>query len=150
MKIKVRGVALVITNPVGEILILQEFEHKPHLGKFFGMFSIPMETSLPGEDDDSALRRLLEEEVPGLAVTISLKIGTYLITPTVLVTLYTGEVNTTQLPAKAPEEEVGGHQWKIPKDAQGLWLRQGAAEMLEDYTEGKISVHQRACRPIVL
>ena len=46
---RVRGVALIVENPEGKILVLQECESKPHLGKYPGMFSIPMETSKPNE-----------------------------------------------------------------------------------------------------
>jgi len=65
---RVRGVALIVQNPAGEILVLQEHESKPRFGKYCGMFSIPMETSEPNETDHCTIARLIKEELPGLDI----------------------------------------------------------------------------------
>ena len=99
---RIRGVALIVQNQKGEILILQEYQTKPHLGKYCGMFSIPAETSKPGESDDSAMCRLIEEELPGfnflLDGALLTHIGAYRIVPRVWANLYFVKVATTCLP----------------------------------------------------
>ena len=79
----IRAVALIVVNPNGEVLLLQEFGSKPHIGKLAGMSSIPMETSAPREPDDMVLARLIAEELPGLApkITIEGRLGVYRIVP---------------------------------------------------------------------
>ncbi len=145
---RVRGVALVVANPTDEILILQEFVNKPHLGKYRGMFSIPMETSQPGESDLSALQRLKEEELPGVpALELpGTYIGVYRIVSGVWVRLYKTEAVSYRLPnTMSNEHEVGNYRW-IPIDAAlSLWLRQGAREMLSDYACGCCNVLRRYC-----
>jgi 8-oxo-dGTP pyrophosphatase MutT (NUDIX family) len=146
----IRGVALVVVNPDDEVLILQEFESKPHLGKYPGMFSIPMETSRPGEADRSALVRLVAEEAPGLGDKLEIReerLGVYRIVPHVWVSLYGATAIDAALPdQQGGESEVGNHAWVSPTEAVALWLRQGAAEMLEDYIAGRTGVVRRWCR----
>mgnify|MGYP001560396004 CR=1 FL=1 len=148
---RTRGVALVVENPHGEIIILQEFETKSRLGKYAGMFSIPMETSYPGEDDRSALGRLIAEELPGVGAHIEVwhpRIGVYRIVPRVWVSLYRARLERVSLPAAASTRaEVGNHAWLTPQKAVTLWLRQGAREMLSDCLHGRHGVVCRRCAP---
>lgn len=146
----VRGVALIIVNPKGEVLILQEFESKPHFGKYPGMFSIPMETSDPGEPDDSTLRRLIVEELPGCqSYKINLmekRAGIYQIVNNVWVSLYVGRVkNSFPTTQSDKTTEVGNHEWVAPRKALTLWLRQGASEMLSDYIHDRSEVIRENC-----
>lgn len=152
MKIqRIRGVALIVQNPKGEILILQEYQTKPHLGKYCGMFSIPMETSEPGEPDYHTVVRLVREELPGcdfLCGSVPLThIGVYRIVPHVWVNLYSITTTDNRLPdsEKKEDEEVGNYQWIFPTKALNLWLRQGACEMISDFVDNKSGVLCRYC-----
>lgn len=146
---RTRGVALIVQNLEGEILILQEYDTKPHLGKYRSMFSIPMETSKQDESDYSAISRLIQEELPGFNLPpekiIKSHIGIYRIVPHVWVTLYSIKTTTSDLP-NSKSSEVGNYQWVDPKSALNLWLRQGAWEMIKDFINGKKDVSCRYCR----
>jgi hypothetical protein len=148
---RIRGVALIVENPEGQILVLQEYETKSHLGKCCGMFSIPAETSEPGEPDSSAIVRLVKEELPGFDSLIDgallTRIGAYRIVPRVWVNLYSARVNSTRLPDSKglAGKEVGNHQWISPAEALNLWLRQGAREMIGDFIANKKRVLCRHC-----
>ena len=133
---KIRGVALIVNNPRGEILILKEFKDKPHLGKYAGMFSIPMETLETQEDDISALIRLIEEELPGFGARIQLEprsIGHYRIAEDAWARLYLASVPDCSLPDAVEDGEVGDYKWIVPTEALSLWLRQGAKDIIQDY-----------------
>jgi len=150
--LRVRGVALIVSNPRREVLIIQELQTKPHLGKYAGMFSPPMETSHKGEPDHSVIARLIDEELPGLANFITVESerrGVYRIVPRVWVSLYAGHIQDSLLPTpdERSEEEIGGYTWMLPKDAITLWLRQGAREMLSDYIKNKSGAVCRHCCP---
>jgi len=148
----VRGVALIVQNPEGKILVLQEYESKPHIGKYPGMFSIPMETSKPNEPDHCAIARLIKEELPGLDLPIDgaleARIGSYRIVPGVWVNLFFIGARNAHLPNSedTKNKEVGNHQWVVPDKALGLWLRQGAHEMISDFVGNKKGVLRRYCR----
>lgn len=150
----VRGVALIVSNPRHEVLIIKELQTKPHLGKYAGMFSPPMETSLAGEEDHSAIIRLVDEELPGLAGRIQIESGrrgVYRIVPGVWVSLYAGQVQDSLLPTpdEKSKEEIGGYIWVSPENALALWLRQGAREMLSDYSENRNNIVCRhCCQPV--
>lgn len=138
MKKRVCGVALIVQNPHGGILILQEFKSKPRIGKCSGMFSIPMETSQDGESDTETLERLKREELLGM--TIPKKhayVGRYEVVKDIWVTLYATSTLQGILPHLPDNKgEVGNHRWMEPEKALSLWLRQGAKEMIEDYMKG--------------
>lgn len=146
---RVRGVALILTNPVGDILILRELRSKPHLGKLEGMLSVPMETSLSSEAAVSTLWRLHEEELPGLSLTLpGTYIGAYRIVPGAWVRLYTTIALSNRLPVVSGESpEVGDYRWVSVAEAADLWLRQGALEMIEDYVQGHRNVRREWCSP---
>ena len=153
--LRVRGVALIVSNPRGEILIIQELQTKPHLGKYTGMFSPPMETSRERERDCSTIVRLIDEELPGLAGHIKIeneRQGVYRIVPGVWVSLYVGQTRDSRLPTPdaRSKEEVGTYLWVPPCEAITFWLRQGAGEMLTDYVEHRNKVVCRHCRPAIL
>lgn len=59
------GVALILFRDVGreEIFFLREKKSKPEIAKVAGQLSIPMETVEMAESPDSAMQRLLAEEV---------------------------------------------------------------------------------------
>lgn len=146
----IRGVALVVTEPVGTILMLEEFESKPHLGKYAGMTSIPMETCRPGEPHPQTLARLVEEELPGLGEHLTIhpeRIGWYRIVPRVWVALYRAEVREPVVPG-GDGGEVGNYVWQFPADVLGTWLRQGAREMVEDFVTGCHGVVRRVCQAV--
>ncbi len=149
---RVRGVALIIQNPEGKILVLQEYESKPHLGKYPGMFSIPMETSKPNEPDHCAVARLIDEELPGLGLSIDgalgVHVGSYRIVPRVWVKLFFIKASNAKLPDSddPKNKEVGNHQWVSPEKALDLWLRQGAHEMISDFVGNKKGVLCKYCR----
>ena len=149
MSRRIRGVALVVANPDNEVLILQEFESKPYLGKYAGMFSIPMETSKPGEPDHSALARLVTEELPGFTTSLEIseaRRGGYRIGPHGWGSLYAATVPNGTLPNPTSQtSEVGNHKWVLLPDAKRLWLRQGAREMLDDFATSQSDVVCRLC-----
>ena len=151
---RARGVALIVSDPLGEVLIVRELESKPHIGKCAGMFSPPMETSHNGEPDCLALARLVDEELPGLANHIKIdsrRRGAYRVVRGVWVSLYVGQSQNSLLPTPDKRsEEIEGHAWVLPKDALMLWLRQGAREMLVDYIENRYDVICRYCSPPTL
>ncbi len=150
---RIRGVALIVQNPQGKILVLQEFKAKPHFGKYFGMFSIPMETSNHNESDYSAILRLVDEELPGLCFPIDeilkARIGNYRIVSHVWVKLYFIKAVNDRLPdfKNSNSEDVGNYQWVEPQTALNLWLRQGAREMINDFVNKKRGVLCRHCCP---
>lgn len=149
----IRGVALIVKNSKEEILILQEYETKPHIGKYCGMFSIPMETSKPNEPDQCAVSRLIEEELPGFNLgpyiedTTQSHVGIYRIVPHVWVNLYSITTSNSYVPdfRNSKNEEVGNYQWLSPKEALSLWLRRGAWEMIDDFMHNKRWVLCRYC-----
>jgi len=149
---RIRGVALIIQNLKGEILILQEYETKPRFGKYCGMFSIPMETSESDEPDYHTIVRLAKEELPGLDFSfdgvLQAHVGAYRIVSHVWVNLYSVRTTNTHLPdSKNPKnKEVGNYRWTDPKKALNLWLRQGAWEMISDFINNKKGVLCRRCR----
>ena len=154
---RTRGVALFVRNFEEAILILREFENKPHLGKYTGMYSIPMETSKPGEPDSMALERLVREELPGLENQIRInpcRVGWYRIVPRVWVSLYAAVMDSRNLPLKKTNE-VGDHAWIESECIFTLWLRQGANEMINDGLSDAKGVVRRFCatppsQPIVV
>jgi hypothetical protein len=146
---RIRGVAGIIANPAEEIIVLKENTSKPRLGKLRGMYSIPMETLLPGETVLSAMERLYREELTGLSLpqTLGRYIGVYRIVPCVWAKLYAIKTKSFLLPITfGNPPEVGNHQWASVEEALGLWLRQGAPEMIADYAAGRSGVMRRVCR----
>lgn len=114
-----------------------------------GMYSIPMETSLPGESDHAALQRLVREELPGLEDQIRIdlgRVGLYRIVPRVWVSLYVAMMNSLNLPLKKTNE-VGDYAWIEPERVLTLWLRQGAPEMIADALSDARGVVRRFCAP---
>ncbi|TSC75324.1 MAG: hypothetical protein G01um101430_531 [Parcubacteria group bacterium Gr01-1014_30] len=145
---KKRGVALIVRNQIGLILVLRELETKPEIGKHAGMFSIPMETVEPGEHDVQAIKRLIEEELPGLISKIKVvqtRFGLYRVGHRTWATLYTATASDDSLP-DPQAVGVAGHQWVSPPEALALHLRRGAREMIEDYISGRSFVVRRNCR----
>jgi len=145
----IRGVALLVVNPAGEILVLQEFFCKPYLGKYAGMWSIPMETCEPGENYPSTLKRLHEEELGGLpSIHMSARyIGAYRVVPHVWAKLYAAMSSTYHLPGISTSE-IGNPRWVPVPEALGLCLRQGAREMIRDYAGGVENVIRRHCAEV--
>lgn len=148
----IRGVALIVQNSEGKILILQEYETKPHFGKYCGMLSIPMETSKPDETDYYTIVRLIREELPEFNLlsenVLQSHIGIYRIASHIWVNLYSIRTMNTYLPGlKNPKsKEVGNYQWIDLKEALDLWLRQGAWEMINDFMSNKKGVLCKHCR----
>ncbi len=148
---RLRAVALVVANPVGEILVEQEFVSKPHIGKYAGMWSIPMETRVVGESDLAALHQLHEQELAGLpSIQIPGRyIGAYRVVPGAWARLYATMSSTYHLPPVFGDQpEVGNHRWVSVQEALGLWLRQGAEEMIRDYAGGIENVLRRHCSEV--
>lgn len=150
---RIRGVALIVANPAGRILVLRELEDKPPLGKFAGDWSIPMETLEPGESHFDGLCRLVREELPGLSADrISLwnaPVGSYRIAPRVWATLYVALASTFDLPSPNGDREVESHEWAHPAEVLERQLRCGAAEMIDDFVGRNTKVRRTACRRIV-
>jgi hypothetical protein len=148
----IRGVALVITNPGGEVMTIRENETKPYLGKYAGMHSIPMETKRASEPDSQALARLVTEELPGFSDRIQIiekRRGVYRIVSGVLVSLYEARMLDSSLPLVINGiAEVDQHAWKPVAEATCLWLRRGAFEMLDDFRAGRTRVFCRECRDV--
>ena len=148
---RIRGVALIVQNPQGKILVLQEFKAKPYFGKYCGMFSIPMETSEPNEPNYFTILRLVREELPGFSFpsknVLQSHIGIYRIASHVC-NLYFVKVADDRLPdsKNSKSKEVGNYQWMDPEKALDLWLRQGAWEMINDFINNKKGVFCRHCR----
>lgn len=148
MRKRLRAVALVTANVAGEILILQEFVSKPDLGKYEGMFSIPMETCHQGEPDLLALKRLHDEELTGLPFMGEPDyIGAYRVAPHVWAKLYSTKIDSTPT-IIGHTLEVGNHQWMPVEKAKALWLRRGALDMIEDYVSKVRPVIRRTCREV--
>ncbi len=146
---RLRAVALAVSNPDGDILMLEELTSKPYLGKLAGMRSIPMETKRPDEPDAAALARLLDEEAAGLDGTVAIDatvIGCYRIVPHVWVRLYGARCAVRTVPTGG-DADIGNHAWIRPADALGLWLRRGAREMITDSGNGCRGIVRRHCQP---
>ena len=144
---RLRAVALIVANPAGEILTLEEFDAKPELGKLKGMRSIPMETCEPGESYEDTVRRLHYEELAGLPSVLlpGRRIGVYRVVPGAWAQLYATVSATYQLPVMARGRGVGNHLWESLQKATEHWLRQGALEMIRDYAGGLENVLCREC-----
>ena len=144
------GVALIIVNQEGAVLLVRELEAKPHLGKYVGIFSIPMETIEEGENEREALVRLIAEELGGFPVEVEkTPRGVYWVTPHARASLYAGRALTASLPT-GPQRlgEVDGYRWVPPQEALQLWVRRVVCEMLADYIGGRSGVTRRRCRPV--
>lgn len=144
------GVALIVVNPEGHVLVVQELETNIGHGKVAGMCGIPMETSHEGEFDQMALQRLVQEELSGMHVDIEgVSFGNYQVMPGIWVRLYLGSTGDSSLPSKdTPTDGVTGHAWLSVQEATGLWLRRGAWEMLRDYEDGQRGVSRETCRAV--
>jgi len=150
-RLPLRAVALIVANPVGEILVLQEVVTKAHIGKFAGMWSIPMETVDPGQNWIAALRQLHSEELAGLpSIQMPARyIGTYQVVPRAWARLYATMSSTYHLPAVSDNEhEVRNHQWLPIHVVLELWLRKGAEEMIRDYAGGLENVVRTNCAEV--
>jgi len=148
MSQRLRAVALVSANLAGDILVLQEFVGKPALGKYEGMFSVPMETCHHGEHDLLALKRLHDEELTGLPFQGEpIYIGAYRVAPLAWARLYAMSVEQVA-PIIGQTLEVGNHRWVPVTDALSLWLRRGALEMIEDYAAGRRNVIRKTCSEV--
>ena len=150
--LRVRGVALVVRNPRGEILLVEEGETKPEFGKYAGMFSPPMETLLYRKEPLlTAVGRLIAEEIPGFSghITVEEKWrGVYCLDAGPIAALFVGETARTDLPSPSQSGgEVNGHRWVHPREALEKWLRAGAWEMIVDYLEDREGVIRRRCFP---
>ena len=149
-----RGVALIVRNPNNEIVLVEELQTKERYGKYAGMFSPPMETCHDEESDESALIRLVDEELPGLAEYIVInpeRRGMYQVVPDVWVSLYTGQIQNLLLPTlDATSIEIGRHVAEPPTQALTRWLRQGAREMLLDYIADRRKVIRWECASAAL
>ena len=148
-KLRLRAVALVIANPVGEILVLRELGHKPHIGKFRGSWSIPMETVDSGSDYLATLRQLVEQELGGLA-SVQMPpryVGAYRVVPGAWARLFATTSSTYHLPSLW-DHDVDGHQWMTAQQALCLSLRQGAREMIHDYVGGLENVRRLRCEEV--
>ncbi|MBI2610829.1 NUDIX hydrolase [Candidatus Kaiserbacteria bacterium] len=144
-----RGVALIVVNPNGEVLVLKELEAKPDLEKYVGIYSIPMETVEKGESEQEALARLITEELGGLSVEIeSKKRGFYWIAQDARASLYVGQTDTRDLRCPSKSGEVDGQRWESPREALKLWIRRGVREMLHDYLAGRRGVTCSHCRSV--
>lgn len=151
------GVALVVRNWKGEILLIKEKVTKPRLGKYAGTWSFPMETLYSHEmnDHQAGLMRLIGEEISYLSgrhilPPFTLQ-GSYLIAPCARAWLYGGwtyRVDAPPLPIES--EEIAEYRWFDPAETPKLWLRQGMPEMLEDFLAGQTGVNRDAYRPAVL
>lgn len=149
--LRLRAVALIVANPAGEILVLQETVDKPHIGKHAGMWSIPMETCEVGQDFAAALRQLHEQELGGLpSIQIpGRRIGTYRVVPNVWAELHAAMSSTYHLPQVSGDNpEVKNHQWVSIQKALDLWLRRGALEMIRDYARGLENICRRFCSEV--
>ncbi len=148
--VRLRAVALIVTHPyTDQILTLRELESKPHLGKFADMRSIPMETMHDGETHRHAVHRLIREELAGMPVrSVHVRkdrIGVYRVVPHVWVSLFTALSDTNDLSCIVGADGVDTHAWVHAEEALGLWLRQGAAEMIGDHLNNKTGVIRRHC-----
>jgi len=146
----ITGVALIVVNKSGEVLMLQECETNPKHGKIAEQWSVPMETSREGESDAATLRRLLVEEIPGVAVAIEpLSFRSYEVVSDALVKLYIGSTDSFFLPSPDDfTDGVSGHCWLMPEQATMLWLRRGAWEMLLDFKHGRRGSVRKTCRAV--
>lgn len=144
------GVALIVENPENKIMVLREGNSKPWLGKYAGMYSVPMETKKGvRERDQRALARLVAEELHGLEVTIEPEPrGSYRVVWGARASLYLGRTLATLPPAPNGSREVSGHVWVCPEEALKLWLRRGAKEMIVDYIAGERGVDRTFCKPV--
>jgi hypothetical protein len=146
---RVKGVALIVQNG-DDIMIIEEFFDKPSLKKKRGDGSAPMETVRRGESDLEALRRMEEEELPGIP-RLPLPgefIGQYEVVEGTWANLYRVKTISRQLPAQAGDApEVGNYRWMPPSIALTLVLRPGAREMIEDHVAGHTNVRRAGCRP---
>ncbi len=143
------GVALILTNPLGQILTLKELGCKPQIGKCAGMRSIPMETIERRESRAEALWRLVHEELCGLNVELDpAPRGMYWVTPTVAATLYCGRAPALDLPTQGCDEDVTEHRWEDPRAAMTQWLRLGAIDMIRDFLSGIEWIERHACEPV--
>ena len=139
---RIRAVGLILVNTRGEILILRERNLKPHLHKFDGMRSIPLETVRSTETLEHAVHRLVQEELPGLSVPEFEFQGMYWTpcpTPNVWSWIYTAQTDSFELPAVG--DEVDQHSWVEPRRILGLWLRPTVYEMVDDYRRGVRNKH---------
>lgn len=153
-----QGVALIIVRrPDRFIYTIRENETNTSYDKIAGMRSIPMETLKHGETRESALARLLIEEITErLEVTNFERVGMYGV-GVAAVTCWTVEVG--------PQVGINPHfsfynngdgvsepLWVPPDELinNGFWLRRGALEMVSDYLNGRKGVYRMSCQSVSL
>lgn len=113
------GVGLILFAPTGKVLVLRELKSKPHNGKYSGMLSIPFETMEEGETKESALKRLIHEEI-GREVTADLVFFKEFLVElnvnhSVQLFVFTGTV-THQFVACPNDTDVEYYGWMSPQD----------------------------------
>jgi ADP-ribose pyrophosphatase YjhB (NUDIX family) len=135
---KTIGVALILRNWHGKVLVLREKQTKLELGKMAGMYSIPMETVkiLEGETPREAVERMIREEVPCFDKHVEFAPDwerAYRARRGIWVLLYTGFTWRVDTPILTkPSDEVDDHRWMFPQDILKLWTRKGVREMIMD------------------
>lgn len=141
------GVAAIIEHSTdNRIFVVQEEQEKRKIGKFRGMDSTPMETGEFGESLPTAIERLRQQEYGGLPFEILYCVGEYGIAHATA-TLFVARALTPCLPVFGEAHgELSNPRWMTPQDACGLWLRQGALEMIEDYIAGRRNVVRESTR----
>lgn len=140
--IELSGVGLIVvcdqpTFKNRHVLTLTELHAKPQFGKRAGSRSFPMETGLADEPPEETLRRLLDQELPGMAPYITIDydrpIGCYQVVPDVWVLVLQA---TTASPIQIIgdcDDDVTDHRWELLSEVlANNNLRAGAREALDD------------------
>lgn len=135
----VRGVGLILFEPTGKILLLRELKSKPRNGKYSGMLSVPLETMEERETKESALNRLIYEEIGTEITTSPVFFKEFFIelsdNQSVQLFIFKGTVDR-EFVARPNDTDVEYYGWMSPQDILQLDLqsrRQEVALILAEY-----------------
>lgn len=146
----IQAVSAIIVAPTNRVHTIVETSTRKDYGKVAGMRTIPMETMELGETHLETLARLFKEEAGRehqRFVSVQI-VGIYGL----------GGAAATCFVVRVEEEftpvtntgDVKDPKWLYVCDAMNLWTRQGAFEMLSDFTAGRRGVSRNACHPVSL
>ncbi len=147
-----QGVAIVVFNRMGEILLGEELHADEKYGRSTGQLNILTETRLPGERIKDNVRRALKEELGSDFSVFHIISGSYRETNGVygdvvgyqykyrsICLLWPGDPHIpAHVSFRAPTEEIGLHQWVNPADIHRLDVEKGARLVISYYCAQEI------------
>lgn len=136
----VHGVAFLLFEPFGHLLVLRELINKPHDAERVNTLSFPMETIESGEAPDQTIIRLIHEEI-GVAIArppIFFKEINVQISDIFFVTeyLFLGTCDKAFV-AQPNDSDVEFFGWLTPEELLAQHVRREVVPILREYMQWK-------------